>query len=69
MKKRKKTLTGNMLRLGVGNLVGVGLIGATASAVNQLPSGTAKDVASVVPGLQSLALVSHNLPKKKSKIW
>jgi len=62
MKKRKSnSYVGNIVSTGIGNMVGVGMIGATAGMVNQLPAGTAKDIAGVVPGLQGVALVSHNL--------
>lgn len=53
--------TGNMISMGVGNLVGVGLIGATAGMTNALPAGMAKDVAGMVPGLQSVALLGPNV--------
>jgi len=53
--------TGNMISTGVGNLVGVGLIGATAGMTNALPAGMAHDVAGIVPGLQSVALMGPNL--------
>jgi hypothetical protein len=51
----------NMMTIGVKNLVGVGMIGATASMTNALPTGTAKSVASIVPGLQATALVGENM--------
>jgi hypothetical protein len=35
-KKHRGHGTGNMMRMGVGNLVGVGLIGATSSMVNSM---------------------------------
>jgi hypothetical protein len=49
-----------LIKTAVGNMVGIGLIGATAGMVNQMPAGTAKDISGIVPGLQSVALVSHN---------
>lgn len=52
---------GNMVGMGITNLVGVGLIGATAGVVGGMPAGTAKDIAGIVPGLQSVALVGGNL--------
>jgi hypothetical protein len=55
------SLVGQMVGTGVANIVGVGMIGATASAVGGLPAGTAKDIAGVVPGLQSVALLGPNL--------
>ena len=56
-----KSSVGNILNAGVGTLVGVGMMGATSSMVNQLPAGTAKDVAGIIPGLQATTLVAHNL--------
>jgi len=72
MAKKKSSMLGNMIGMGVTNLVGVGLIGASANAVAALPAGTAKNIAGVVPGLQSTALMSANLGmltggKKKKK--
>ena len=52
----------------MGTIVGVPLIGATASQVNALPAGTAKNIAGIVPGLQATALVMHaTKPIKKIK--
>ena len=51
----------NMVGMGIGNLVGVGMIGATAGAVQSLPAGTAKDIAGLAPALQSTALLGANL--------
>ena len=45
----------------MGTIVGVPLIGATATQVNALPAGTAKNIAGIVPGLQATALVGHTL--------
>lgn len=59
--KRKKSMTGSIIETGVGNLVGIGMIGATASMANELPAGTAKTITGIVPGLQSVALVGHNV--------
>lgn len=70
MAKKKNSLMGDMVSTGVGNLVGVGMIGATANAVAGLPAGTAKDIAGVVPGLQSVALLGANVKlAKKSMYW
>jgi len=55
-------MTKKLINQGIGNLVGIGLIGASASMVNSMPAGTAKNIAGIVPGLQSVALVSSNLP-------
>lgn len=66
--KRKVSPLGNMMKTGVTNIVGVGLIGASAGMVNALPAGTAKTVAGIVPGLQSVSLVGENLkPFTKKK--
>ena len=59
--KRKQSYMGQMINTGVGNLVGVGMIGATAGMVQGLPAGMAKDVAGIVPGLQSVAMVGQNV--------
>jgi len=56
-----QSMTGNMVNMGVGALVGTAMIGATSTAVAGLPAGTAKTVAGIVPGLQSAALVGHSL--------
>lgn len=66
MVKKNKSALGNMMSAGVGTMVGVGMMGATASMVNQMPAGTAKSIAGVVPGLQATALVGHNLKMVKS---
>lgn len=46
---------------GVSNLVGLSMIGATAGMVNDLPAGTTRSIAGIVPGLQSTALMGANL--------
>lgn len=61
MAKKKDTMLGNMMTMGIGNIVGTGLIGATASSVNAIPAGLGHDIAAVVPGLQSTALVGANV--------
>ena len=48
-------------------MVGVGMISATAGMVNSMPAGTAKSVAEIVPGLQSVALVGNNLKTMKGR--
>lgn len=66
MKKQLKSLLG----MGITNLVGVGLIGATAGAVSTIPAGTTKTIAGIIPGVQAASLVGHNLkfmPKLKFK--
>ena len=72
MKKKKNNYVKKVLKMGVTNIVGVGMIGATAGVVNSLPTGTGKTIAGVIPGLQSVALVGENLkmfkkPTKKKK--
>jgi len=65
MKKRKRsqseTMTGKMIKMGVGNLVGVTMIGATSTAVGTIPAGTARTIAGMAPGLQSVALMNENV--------
>lgn len=51
----------NLFKMGVGNLVGIGLISATAGAVNTIPAGTAKTISGITPALQSTALVGYNI--------
>jgi len=68
--KKKNKIKDPMLKMAVGNLIAIPLIGASAGMVNSLPAGTAKSVAGIVPGLQSVALVSENMkmfPKDKKK--
>jgi len=69
MKKTKDTALGSVLKMGMTSLVGVGLIGATSSMANSLPTGTAKTITGVVPGLQAASLVGYSLqnPLNKSK--
>ena len=64
MKQRRRSMVGDMISMGVGNIVGVGLIGATASAVGSLPAGTdatTKTIAGLAPAMQSTALLGHNI--------
>lgn len=61
-----KKLIKNML----GTMIAIPLIGATASQVNALPAGTARDIAGIVPGLQSVALVGNSvnfIPRTKRR--
>jgi hypothetical protein len=58
------SMTGDMIKMGVGNIVGVGLIGASSSAVGALPAGTpelAKSMAGTAVGMQGVALLGHNV--------
>lgn len=70
-----QSMTGDMINMGVGALVGTAMIGATATQVAGLPAGTAKTIAGIVPGLQSTAMVGHTLKyvpgmtKKKKSSW
>jgi hypothetical protein len=57
-----------MIGTGVTNMVGVGMIGATAGMVNQMPAGMGKDIAGVVPGLQSVALLGPNIKLAKTSL-
>lgn len=67
MKTRRKnnSMLGNTLNMGVGNILGAGLMGASAGAVNSLPAGTAKDLAGTAVGLQGVALLGHNIKYTK----
>jgi len=66
--KKKSSMVGDMLSTGVGTMVGVGMISATAGMVNTMPAGTAKDIAGVVPGLQSVALLGPNISLAKKSL-
>lgn len=66
--KKKDSLVGDMIKTSVGTMVGVGMIGATAGMVNQLPAGTAKTIAGTVPGLQSVALLGPNIKLVKKSL-
>lgn len=67
-KRRKQSYMGQMINTSIGNMVGVGMIGATAGMVQGLPAGMAKDVAGVVPGLQSVALLGPNMKLAKDAL-
>ena len=71
MKYKKARKRNGSVSTGLNTLVGIGMIGATSSMVNSLPSGTAKTVVGVVPGLQATSLVAENLKplKKKKGFW
>jgi len=60
-KSNGQSYMGQMINTGVGNLVGVGMIGATSSTVQAMPAGTAKDIAGIVPGLQATSMLGPNL--------
>jgi len=71
MAKKKRngdSFVGNMVSTGVGNLVGVGLMGATADMTNALPAGTAKSLAGTAVGLQGVALIGHNVKSVKKSM-
>jgi hypothetical protein len=55
--KRTKKLIGNF----VGTMVGIPLMGASATMANAMPAGMAKDLTGTAVGLQGVALVSHSL--------
>ena len=67
-KKKNNSLVGQMISTGMTNMVGVGMIGATAGMVNTMPAGTAKTIAGVVPGLQSAALLGPNIKLVKDSL-
>ena len=67
-KNSMNSMTGNMIKMGVGNLVGVGLIGASAGAVGGLHAGTTKDIAGMAVGMQSVALLGHNVGYVKKSL-
>jgi len=53
-----------LIKTGMKNLVGIGLIGATSSMHSSMSAGTAKTITGVVPGLQAVSLVGANLPRR-----
>jgi hypothetical protein len=60
-KNNKNSSVGTMINTGVGTMVGMGMMGATAGMINEMPAGTAKSIAGVVPGLQAASLVAYNV--------
>jgi len=61
-------MVGNMIGMGVGNIVGAGMIGASAGAVGALPAGMGKDIAGMAVGMQSVALLGHNVGYAKRSL-
>jgi len=62
--RRKNSMIGDMIGMGVGNIVGTSLIGASAAQVAALPAGTSdftKSMAGTAVGMQSVALLGHNV--------
>ena len=53
--------------MGVGNMVGATMIGATAGVVGSMPAGMGKDIAGIVPGLQATALMGSNVGYLKKR--
>ena len=51
----------NMIGNFMGTMVALPLVGASASMVNGLPAGMAKDLAGTAVGLQGVALVGHSM--------
>ena len=60
-RKNKDSMVGDMMNMAVGNLVAVPLMGASATQVAGLPAGMAKNIAGTAVGLQSVALLGHNV--------
>jgi len=64
MKRKSNSMTGDMLKMGIGNLIAIPLIGASATQVAALPAGTSdftKSMAGTAVGMQSVALLGHNV--------
>jgi hypothetical protein len=64
MKRKSNSMTGDMLKMGIGNLIAIPLIGASAAQVAALPAGTSdftKSMAGTAVGMQSVALLGHNV--------
>ena len=77
MNKRRRavgsgSLMGDMVGMGIGNIVGTAMIGATATGVAALPAGSmGRSIAGIVPGLQATSLIGANLGmmgKKRKRI-
>ena len=68
MAKKKDNFVGNMVNMGVGNIVGTGLIGASANVAAGIPAGTAKTIAGTAVGMQSVALLGHNVKFVKQSL-
>ena len=62
------SMTGNMIKMGIGNIIGTGMISASAGAVGALPAGTTKDIAGMAVGMQSVALLGHNVGYVKKSL-
>jgi len=58
---KTKNRTKGLVKSAVNILAGVPLIGASATQIGALPAGTAKNIVSIVPGLQSTALAGDTL--------
>jgi len=66
-KQKKNKPVKRMIELGIGNLVGISMISATANVHSSMPAGTAKTITGIVPGLQATALLGENLKMFKTK--
>jgi hypothetical protein len=61
-KNNYKSATGNMIKTGITNMVGIGMIGGVSQMANDLPCGTAGDnLVKMTPGFMSMALVGENV--------
>ena len=67
-RRSRDSMVGNMVGMGVGNLVGVGMMSASADALHGMEAGTAKTLAGTAVGLGGVALVGHNLGYVKKSL-
>lgn len=57
---RHRRMGNSLVGMGLGNLMAIPLIGASASMANTIPAGTAKTLAGTAVGMQGVALLGHN---------
>ena len=58
---RRRRAAPTMVGTAMGNLVGMGMLGATAGMANAIPAGMAKDMAGLATGLQATSMIGPNL--------
>jgi hypothetical protein len=61
MRRRSAPAAPSMMGVAVGNLVGMGMLGATAGMANAIPAGMAHDMAGLTTGLQATSMIGPNL--------
>ena len=66
--KKSKDLSSGVIKSGVRLLGAIPLMGAAASQVNALPTGTAKTISGTAVGLGSVAMVGESMKPLRSFI-